>query len=373
MPLFFLYLLLITSSLQSYSGFYIHDRQEALESIDNLLLNKTTANKHTNQQNQLFYIENLPQATFQPIQMQLPLVHKRFKQRYLPLNPSILKTKTGYKVILRTVNYIQPSYKTIDRQGIYRTRNYFIDYDVHFRRLSRYEIIDNLNREPKASNLVEGLEDCRLFELNGSFWFTCTTSKTSPYAFQMSACQLEAQPSNGYLCVKKLVPLQGPDPYRCEKNWQPFVQNNVLRLIYSYDPFIIYQPDLETGHCDLVLQYTPENDFSQFRGSAPPIEIDNGYLMLVHEVVHREGSSRVYLHRFLYLDENFTIQKLSRPFTFLHQGIEFCCSMTLDHSQKNLILPIGIEDREAYFCTIPLEQVRSLLKPLPIIYSEKPL
>ena len=86
--------------------------------------------------------------------------------------------------------------------------------------------------------------------------------------------------------------------------------------------------------------------------------------MLVHEVVHFPENRRCYLHRFLYLDENFKITKVSKPFIFQHIGVEYCWSMTLDHTESELILPIGIEDREAYLCFVDLDTIRSLLYSL---------
>jgi len=87
--------------------------------------------------------------------------------------------------------------------------------------------------------------------------------------------------------------------------------------------------------------------------------------MLVHETVQFEDQSRNYLHRFLYLDKNFIVQQTSKPFIFFHRGIEFCCSMTIDHSGKNLVLAVGVEDSQAYLYSVTLETIRSLLIPLP--------
>jgi hypothetical protein len=129
------------------------------------------------------------------------------------------------------------------------------------------------------------------------------------------------------------------------------------------------KPDLETGWCETVLSYQPHHDFSRFRGSAGPVEFDDGYLMLVHEVVHNQDYYRVYLNRFVYLDKNFKVRMVSRPFTFNHQGVEICISMTIDHSGQHLVMPIGIEDREAWLLTVDLDEIRSMLEPLPPIYS----
>lgn len=161
--------------------------------------------------------------------------------------------------------------------------------------------------------------------------------------------------------IDKLVPLIGPDLNRCEKNWVPFLHEGLPHLIYSYDPFIVFQPQLETGACHEVVRYTPEYDLSHFRGSAAPIRFDNGYLMVVHEVSLTDDHSRIYFHRFVYLDDNFQVKKLSKPFIFRHDGVEFCLSMTTDHANKNLILGVGVEDREAYFCIVDLDVVRELL------------
>ncbi len=160
---------------------------------------------------------------------------------------------------------------------------------------------------------------------------------------------------------RNLTPLLGPDPTRCEKNWLPFIKDGELFVAYSYDPFVVFRPDFQTGECKLALYQETDHDFSRFRGSAAPIVLDDGYLMLVHEVSILPEYYRCYLHRFLYLNRDFKIVRQSKPFTFMHQGVEYCCSMTIDHSGNQLILPIGIEDREAYLCFIDLNTVRNLL------------
>jgi predicted GH43/DUF377 family glycosyl hydrolase len=285
------------------------------------------------------------------------------------MNPSIIKTETGYLLILRSVNYTQEGakvFKTIDLTGVFRTKNFLISYDHNFQLLSQHEIVENLTRERIRAFNVEGIEDCRLFDFNGRPWFSCTTFDTNPHSnLQISLCELAESGVDKTIQVEKLIPLKGPDLTRCEKNWLPFMKDGVVHLVYSSDPFVIYRPNLQTGECETVLHSEQTLDFSRFRGSAAPIAFDDGYLMLVHEVAFLHDYFRCYLHRFVYLDKNFVVQKLSTPFTFLHQGVEFCISMTMDHSGKELILPIGFEDREAFLCFIELDSVRSLLKPLP--------
>lgn len=352
----------------SIAAYYTRFKEEGYTAADDLILRRNVPwhIKEQTYKNILYYVKKLEPTRILPIQCELPLIEFPSEERYHPMNPSIQKTNAGYEVILRSVNYTQTGAKvfhTIDSSGIFKTRNFLLHYDRDFHLLSQQEIIENLERERIdcwISNNIHGLDDCRLFHFHNKRYFTCTTNDTNPTGnFQISLCELEEAH------VTQLTPLFGPDPHRCEKNWVPFIKNEEIHLIYSYDPFLIYRPNTDTGECEVALQYTPTHDFSRFRGSSSPIAYENGYLILVHEVVHLPSYERCYLHRFLYLDKNFVVKSLSKPFTFLHQGVEFCCAMTMDHSGKELILSVGIEDREAYLFFVDLNTVKSELRPLP--------
>ncbi len=355
----------------SIATYYTRFKDEGYFASDEVLLKRNIpwVIKDQTYKNILFYVPTLKNAHLKPIQIDLPLVQEGFSERYHPMNPSIRKTANGYQLICRAVNYTQEGAKifhTIDQWGIYRTRNFLVEYDADFRQISRQEIVENLPREKIRSCAVEGLEDCRIFSWNDENWFTCTTSDTNPTGErQISLGKIAEEGEEETIQVEKLIPLLGPDPYRCEKNWLPFIKDGFLHVIYSCDPFVIYRPDRESGVCERISAYLPRHDFSRFRGSAAPIPWDGGYLMLVHEVVQFADSTRCYLHRFLYLNEDFVIQKLSKPFIFQHKGVEFCLSMTTDHKEKKLVMAVGIEDREAYLCFVDLSTVRSLLGSLP--------
>lgn len=353
----------------SIAAYYTSFKDEGLAAANRLILkrNVPTNTKEQAYKNLLFYVQNLKKADFQPIEIELPLIREGLQERYNPMNPSIQKTDDGYHLICRTVNYSQTGavdFKSRDPlDGTIRTKNFLIHYNHDFKIVSQKEIIENLPKNLWKSS-VEGLEDCRLFRLKNTNWFTCSTRGTHPKNIGQSLCKLEdASSATSTIKVEKFIPLQGPDENKCEKNWLPFIHDDEIYMVYSYDPFIIYKINQANGSCEPVVQYEPSHDFSHFRGSAAPIEFDDGYLMLVHEVVF--NTQRYYLHRFLYLDKNFTIKKLSKPFTFLHKGIEYSCGMTLDHSGKKCIIPIGFEDQQAYLVSIDLETIRSLLEPLP--------
>ncbi|MBA2727712.1 MAG: glycosyltransferase [Parachlamydiaceae bacterium] len=362
----------------SVSAYYTPFKEEGYAATNRLMLKKDIPShiKEQAYKNMLFYISNLKDAKYQPIKIDLPSIKEGLASHYNPMNPSIKKTTFGYDVICRTVNYMQigarhfKSLDLFDPTSTVKTRNFLMKYDYDLNLLTQKEIVENLPRIKIKSRNVEGLEDCRLLKYLNSTWFTCTTSDTNPTGQpQISLCKLKESPTDSVVNVEALIPLYGPDPNRCEKNWLPFVKNNELHLIYSYSPLIIYKSQIDPVnsyaiHEILSQKESSSHDFSRFSGSAPPIEFDDGYLLLVHETVY-DDTHRNYMHRFLFMDSDFNITKASKPFIFLHKGIEYCCGMDIDHSEKNLILAVGIEDREAYLCTIGLEAVRHLLEPLP--------
>ncbi len=353
----------------SIAAYYTRFREDGFDAADHLVLTRNVPGyiKHQTYKNLLFYVKNLPNARYMPIAIDFPLITEDSSEKYHPMNPSLLKTDEGYEVICRTVNYTQTGAKifnTIDPTGIFRTRNFLVQYDKNFRLISQHEITENLSRMRVRSWIashIQGLDDSRIFSYQEQKWFSCTTGDTNPTGnFQISLCRLADHPIGS---VDKLIPLIGPDLNRCEKNWLPIIKNRDLFFIYSYDPFTVLKPNLLTGECDVVLSYQPMHDFSSFRGSAAPIRFDEGYLTLVHEIIHMEDHTRRYLHRLVFLDNELNVKKLSRPFTFKHLGIEFCCGMTWDHSGKEIIFGLGIEDSEAYLCFVDIDTIRTLLSP----------
>ncbi|HEV8051124.1 MAG TPA: glycosyltransferase, partial [Parachlamydiaceae bacterium] len=242
----------------SISAFYTPYKEEGYAAVNRLLLKKNVPEyiKGRAGQNALFYVKCLKNATYEPINIDLPVIREGSALNYLPMNPSIRKTEDGYNLICRTVNYLQigakhfQSLDILDPTNTVRTRNFFVEYDRDFNLLSQKEIIEELPREHVKFVNIEGLEDCRLFGFKGSDWFTCTTLDTNPnFTPQISLCKLEDERDGKRVHVDKFVPFMGPDLYRCEKNWLPFVKDGELHMIYSFDPFIVYKPGIEEKPC----------------------------------------------------------------------------------------------------------------------------
>ncbi len=369
-------LLFISDSVYNYqfdedisiAAYYIPTvKEEGFEAADRLALKKDTPD-HIREQtykNIVFYAENLKDTKFQKIEFELPPIREGMNESYYPTNASIQKTTNGYQLLCRTVNFIFEgmSFKSRDPlDDSLHTRNFLLYYDNHFNLLSQKEITEDFPREHHRFK-IKGLEDGRLFTFNHQLWFICTTGDTHESIGQ-TLCQLADESSDKIIRVQKFLPLKMPNPNRHEKNWLPLIKDQELLAIYSYDPWIIYKIDPLTGeHKIAKYNPSPSYNFSRFRGSAAPIEFDDGYLILVHEVIYSDNRN-YYLHRFLFLDKELNINKISKPFLFKHKGVEYCVGMTMDHSGSQCILPISIEEREAWLCQVPLDTIRSLLRPL---------
>lgn len=350
-------------------AFYTPHREEGRKASDRIILKRGVPPELKDQtyRNMIHYAPILSNAKIIPIKIDLPLISDGNGATYMPMNPSIQKTPHGYRVLCRTVNYIRNGYadfKIVEPNSPSKSRNFVIDYDADFNVRAQKEIVESFPR--KWTSHWEGLEDARLIAENDyPDKFTCASIGTHAQNIGQSLCKFKYDSSDTTVIVEQLIPLKGPDERRCEKNWLPFIKDQQLLMIYGYDPFTIFKINQATGDSETVVSYQPPLDFSRFRGSASPIAFNQGYLFVEHEVI-QEGNSIFYMHRFVQLDNNLKITHISKPFFFKKKGLEYCCGMTLDHSGKNLILSIGIDDREAYLITLDAAEAKSMLESIDI-------
>lgn len=327
-------------------------KEDGYNAANRLLLKRSVPKyvKDYTHVNMYYYVENLKNARYLPLKFDLP-------RHYSLSSSSIQRDASGFSLIARAVNYSQKAgweYQSRDPEDdTICTKNYYVQLGNDLS-LKAYHEID-CKPEPQGASRVMGHEDCRMFKMDGANWYIAANPQNHPTVGQI-LCRLDK--TNKF--VDKRIPLEGPIPGRCEKNWLPFVEGSDLLLFYSYDPLTLLKVDMATGKTVKAQEKTPPFDCSRFRGSSAPISYKDGYLLLVHEVIVK--NERYYTHRFVFLDKTLMPTKVSKPFTFQHKGVEYSCGMTLDHDGKNLVLPISIEDKEAYICVVPLETVDELLE-----------
>jgi predicted GH43/DUF377 family glycosyl hydrolase len=87
------------------------------------------------------------------------------------------------------------------------------------------------------------------------------------------------------LCWKRPERLEKEFTKNIEKNWTPFIYEDQIHFIYTYDPLIIIKPNLVTGECEEVsygdtLQFT--KPYKAPRGGTPACPVEDGFLAFYH-------------------------------------------------------------------------------------------
>ena len=346
------------------SSYYTPRWDEGLEANERVALGTGVSEgyAHLAAQNAAFYARPLAGTAFFRIAPAL-------EWPYVPCNPSIARTDEGYLVCCRAVSYridAGQRYLAMDPDGVFRSRNVLLRLDRDLGFVDQTEVRDpGRVLSPLREAPVRGLEDGRLVVRADRIAFTCTTTEHHP----AGPHRISLVTVDGSANVVCHVPLAGHGDDRPQKNWLPFHDgaSGELRAVYGYEPLEVLRIDPETGRCAVAVSRHTGRNLQGFRGSAGPVEIPpalgGGRLLVVHHVaVH---GRRNYLQRFLHVDEEWNLRRASRPFTFRGGEIEFPAGACLSHSGEELLVALGVEDREAWICRIPLARVLDLLRPLP--------
>ena len=311
--------------------------------------------------NAAFYAQPLPAAWSAPIE----LTPDFGDLSYAPGNSTIWRDEQGFLVIVRLRNYGQNTEiwsVSPDADGHVRSRNAQLRLDHDFRIESSQEVDCSLVEQlrPPSGSLIQGIEDLRLIRWDDAWWFVaCSCSFTPAGRPGLVLGRFDDAVSR----VEYLVPLVYARSRVEEKNWTPFIHENRLLLIYSYDPLVILEPDLDTGVCREIHRAAPEQNFTRYRGSSAVVPYGDRMLFTIHEVPVVRGQ-RAYLHRFVEMDRQFRITRVSRLFNFWHLGAEYNCGIALNHAGDALLLTCSYEDRQASLVNLPLAELERMLLPV---------
>lgn len=273
-------------------------------------------------------------------------------------NPSITADDDGFRMVVRSVNYLQSEgqrYTVLERDDVVRTINYLVEIDdvLGFRDVAAVDTsaVDH----QRIPTMIQGFEDCRLIQTNDG-WVAIATVRDFNDASrnEMVLLRLDAHR------VTSVTILEPHIPGRTEKNWMPFVVDGRLHLVYSCGPTIVLRHGPDGRIEERFVQVAPV-DVGDMRGGSQGIEWDDGWLFVVH-TSDWVGWSRVYTHRFVVIDRAFRLTQWSQPFRLAGELIEFCAGLA--RAGDDLVLSLGVEDRQAFLMRVPEVAVRDLLEPV---------
>lgn len=328
---------------------FVDKKSEGYEAAEKVIFSKHApfGNRNFACRNQAFCMSALPFKKVVTVTHDVPA-------GYIGSSSSIIATNQGFKINLRTVNYsinANGSYGIRDPQGIVRTRNFLLDTNSELVINKAVELIDSTGAR-KYSQRIQGLEDLRLFA-PGEFVCTCleVNDKCIP---QMCYGQCDDDGN-----VTKFVPLMINNEVKCEKNWLPVYLDGQLHIIYTVAPFRLFAVDTEIGVTTLVkeVDLASDKNLDFFRGSATLIPYRNGWLGTIHQVYH--DHRRMYFHRFVWLNQDFTELKYSKAFYFESPNIEF--NLSICHSEHGLLVPYSVADNCSKIGILAYEDLDKLI------------
>lgn len=277
-----------------------------------------------------------------------------FEAPWVPFNPSVSRVMGTLEMLVRTSNYrIENGDYLCDDRPI-QTRNYLTRLDTGPGPGALIEVL--APREPASlpGAPVVGYEDARLFEWRNRR--TCVFNLRDRNPDWRCEMGVGVIADDGSMTV---TVLRGYRDDVNQKNWVPLVGGDELFFIYSTDPFILLAWD-GTGVPREILRTDPPLALDHLRGSSQAVALEEGgWLFLTHEAKNF-GAQRVYLHRFVLLNEDFSTGGVSEAFYFESRCIEYVAGMAADGD--DLLISFGTEDRCASLARIPLRQVLGKLR-----------
>ena len=148
----------------------------------------------------------------------------------------------------------------------------------------------------------------------------------------------------------------------CEKNYI-CVNNKPFHYIVSVEPTVVNRYSLSDLRATYLKGTTGmcigTNMLGAFRGSSQAIELPNGdYLAVIHNSEADENTQHHYYHYFAIWDKDFNLKRISQPYKFEGEPVEFCCGACL--KDGFVYITYSVMDSNASIMRIPLEDVLSL-------------
>ena len=295
--------------------YYMGRKKEGLRKSMEYMLQKTE-NLHSVYLNCEFYVEPISKV-FQnhPIQRDV------FGRNYHPSSVSSF----GDIQMVRFVNYSITDTGSYDmKEGNYspnhkvRTQNAIWTQDGEVIHMN-----DSTVTLPRREHHILGLEDVRIYSNSKQqLRFVATAGEFSEKIRILTG---EIDPVEG--AYRNTVVVKSPFNTDCEKNWIPV--NDTDDILYSWSPLRVGH--LEGDELKIDKEIATPWFFQHLRGSAVPILVKNELWCLVHYVKY--SMPRKYFHCIVVLDpRTYVPKRISLPFVFRNDGIEYCLSMT---QQKN--------------------------------------
>lgn len=281
---------------------------------------------------------------------------------FVASTPSVCQTKTGdrWYVCQRFVNYrIDRATGAYLREPVIKTVNVLAEIDVSqpLFRLVKESVLHY--DQTHVDGRYEGQEDVRLYASCLEMRYTCVRGLNHGTAVEYGSIQVD----DDRWCTKGTIV---KTDRQVEKNW----------VLFGSEPMCVYQwHPLTIGHLIddrfVPLQTTTTTTttknpfFASLRGSTHGIHMPetNEWWFVCHAVSHED--KRYYYHVLVTLDAT-TLQakRVSKPFTFAKQAVEYCLGLLYDNKEDTLWFSYSRHDCENDYLVVDRSLLESWLQPV---------
>lgn len=296
--------------------YYIGKKQDGLHHSLSYLLTKSQY-LHNVYDNMKFYISPLAKNI-----RSHPILRNAVGNDYHPTSTCFFMYNNKLYQNVRFVNY------TINRQtGSYIMCEDGVELDSFKVRTQNavwdgttvIQMDDSSVTLPRRPARILGLEDVRVYpDASGTLRFVSTSSEYSD-SIRIVRGTYNLQDATYDDCVV----MESPTNASCEKNWIPVPGTN--DVIYSWNPLRVGQ--FEGPNLVFKTQHETPWFFRHLRGSSLPFRVKKELWTLVHFVEY--STPRKYFHCFVVLNDDYRPIRISLPFVFANQGIEYCLGSRL--------------------------------------------
>jgi len=337
-------------------GFYVDKRKEALLACQYLLLTKDIPNDTRDESfsNNFFYMESLTKYSGFKNHNVIDIT---LKKNFIQSNSCLINSKKGFKGVIRAVNYSisdKFEYNIRDDNGHVTTNNYWAEFDNNYNIKMFYEIDLNSNISKTRESHIKGLEDIRICYVDDKLYGLAVDWEHGRHDHPcVSLLHFDFDEDHKYI-INNIIPITYNDNI-CQKNWTLYTENSKLYVLYSHHPLTILEINPEDGSYIVVKEKYSKYNLKDIRGSANPLKINNEWLILVHEVTHKD--TRKYYHRFLKYSEDWELLEVSIPFYFKNLFVEFSLSIMYSSETNDIMIVYSTRDNTTEIITYDYSKI----------------
>lgn len=196
-------------------------------------------------------------------------------------NPSLIPYREGYLLSFRYTTKYPETIKNGFRKGVSLIG--LVRLDKNFKVLEKtIQLLDLISYSPYFSLTAE---DGRLFCIEDRIFIFFNDQPVSRLPGQFAMYVGEIIEEQGIFHLKlPAKPLNYAQIVPIEKNWTPFAYEGHVYLIYSDQPRIILELDLDTGDCEEISHtfFDPDWKWGRIRGGTPALLVDDTFLTFFH-------------------------------------------------------------------------------------------